>query len=95
MRFVEQAIECFAAPPKVEFELGPQRARERMQARVRNRAEPTALDPAYEGVRHAGARGEVDLAEALPAAQGADRAAESDHVHARTVRQRPYRPLHV
>jgi hypothetical protein len=44
------------------------------------------LDEADERVGHARAIRDIRLAEALPAAQGADRAAEADHVHARTLR---------
>jgi len=65
------------------------------EAAERDPRDATQLDPADRVLRDACSSGDVALAEALPAAQGADRAAESDHVHARTLRQRPYRPLHV
>ena len=65
------------------------------EAAERDPRDATQLDPANRVLRDACSSGDVALAEALAAAQGADHPAESDHVHARTVRQRPYRPLHV
>jgi hypothetical protein len=89
MGFVKQSVEAFASPTEIEFELCPEGAGKRMEARERDRANPTVLHPANERIGHARALGQVDLPEPLAAPQGADRTAETQSVHARTMDGRP------
>src|SRR5256885_14330355 len=94
MRFVQQPIERLALPPDLDLEIRLQSSGDRVQGLERNASDRTSLDSADSAVRHAGALGEVDLAQLLPATQGTNRAAEPEGVHRPSVSGGAYPTLH-
>ena len=68
MRFVQQAIERLALPPHLDLEIRLQCSGDHVQGFERNASDRTSLDSADPAIRHAGALGEVDLTQLLPAA---------------------------
>src|SRR5438094_7957899 len=94
MRFVQQAIERLALPPHLDLEIRLQCSGDHVQGFERNASDRTSLDSADPAIRHAGALGEVDLTQLLPAAYRTNGAAEPEGVHRRSVSGRAYPTLH-
>jgi hypothetical protein len=92
---IEQPVQTLAMPADRQLDLGVDRLADRVQRAERDPADAAQLDPADRVLRDPCSSGDVALAEALPAAQRTDRAAEANHVHARTMLGRPYPALHT